>query len=369
MKIRQTSWTGRSIFFALFSKMKLLIFSGLKDKKLISKISPIISLEKIEKAYLIRNSALKYQKVSSLSPPFFLNFLFIREFMKFLFGLYACLFKKIDYIIGIFLRPHGIFAYIFGKIFRKPVIQLFVGNDVDFIEKHERLFKNLLNSAKYIGVRGACSKQRLSNIIKRENKFFIHHNVYSPPAVNQKVSKGEKILDIVCIADFTKVKRIDVFLKVIAKIKQKYPGIKASMVGGNGRKHRYEKMKHEMNLDENVAFEGIVKNVYSYLMKSRLFMMTSEAEGLPMSLIESMSAGLPCVVPDVGDIPDIAEDGSNALVVTPLDVEGFASKAILLLEDRNLYEKISQNALGTIRKKEEEFSLQYNKEVWDSILG
>jgi len=349
--------------------MKVLIFSGLKDKKLISKISPIISLEKIEKAYLIRNSALEYRKVRSLSPPFFLNFLVISEFIKLFCGVYVCLFKKIDYIIGIFLRPHGIFAYIFGKIFRKPVIQLFVGNDVDFIEKHERLFKNLLKSAEHIGVRGSRSKQRLSNIIKVKNKFFIHHNVYSPPAANQEISEEEKILDIICIADFTKVKRMDVFLKVISKIKQKYPGIKATMVGGNGRKRRYEKMRREMNLDENVAFEGIVKDVYSHLTKSRMFMMTSEAEGLPMSLIESMSVGLPCVVPDVGDIPDIAKDGQNALVVKPLDVEGFASRAIGLLEDRNLYEKISQNAIATIRQKEEEFSLQYNKEVWDDILG
>ena len=367
MKKRKTSSIGRLIFFTLFFKMKLLIFSGLRDKKLISKISPIISLEKIEKVYLIRNSPLQYQKLKSLSPPFYI--IFISESIKFLCGLYVCLFKKIDYIIGIFLRPHGIFAYIFGKIFKKPVIQLFVGNDVDFIKKHERLFKNLLKSSARIGVRGSRSKKKLYDIVKKENKFFIHHNVYSPPAVNQEISGEKKMQDIVCIADFTKVKRIDVFLKVISKIKQKYPGIKASMAGGNGRKHHYEKMKHRMNLDENVTFEGIVNDVYSYLMKGRLFMMTSEAEGLPMSLIESMSVGLPCIVPDVGDIPDIAEDGTNALVVTPLDVEGFASSAIRLLEDENLYEKISQNAINTIRKKEKEFSLEYNKEIWDNILG
>jgi glycosyltransferase involved in cell wall biosynthesis len=347
--------------------MKLLIFSGLKDKKLISKISPIISLEKIEKVYLIRKTPLKYQKVSSLSPPFY--FIFMGELIKLLYGFYVCLFVKIDCIIGIFLRPHGIFAYIFGKIFRKRVVQLFVGNDVDFIEKHERLFKNLLKSARKIGVRGSGSKKRLSNIIKKENKFFIHHNVYSHPPVNQEISGEKQPYDIICVADFTKVKRIDVFLKVISEIKQKHPGIKAAMVGGNGRKHRYEKMKHKMSLDENVTFAGIVRDVYSYLTKSRLFMMTSEAEGLPMSLIESMSIGLPCVVPNVGDISDIARDGFNAFVVRPLDVTDFASKALKLLEDKDLYTKISRNALETIRKKEEEFSLQYNKEIWDKILA
>jgi len=349
--------------------MKLLIFSGLSNKKLISKVSPLVSLEKIEKVYLLRNSVLRYPKVTSMTPPLFFNILIIREFIKFLYGCYVCLFKKIDYIIGIYLRPHGIFAYAIGKIFKKPVIQLFVGNDVDFIEKHRKLFKNLLKNTTYIGVRGMRSKRRLGNLVKQENKFFVHHNVYSPPREYQKIPGKKKVFDIICIADFTRVKRIDVFLKVILKIKQKYPEIRAVMIGGNGRKHFYEKMKNEMNLEKNVIFTGTVKDVYSYLSKSQLFMMTSEAEGLPMAMIEAMNTGIPCVVPDVGDISDIVENGYNALLVKPLDVKAFTSRIIQLLEDRNLYEKISLNAFNTIKKKEKEFSLQYNKEIWDKILG
>jgi len=349
--------------------MNILIFSGLSDKKLLSKISPLVSLEKIKEVYLIRNSRLQYDKVKSLSPPLLLDVLFLREFIKFIYGFYVCLFKEIDYVIGIYLRPHGIFAWWIGRIFKKNVIQLLIGNDVDLIEKHPRIFKKLLSKAKNIGVRGNCSKIRISNIIKQENKFFIPNNIYSPPKEYRELCNGNKEISVICIADFTRVKRIDIFLNVILKVKKKYPEIKAVILGGDKRRSLYDKRKHKMGLDTNVTFTGIVKDVYSYLGKSKLFLMTSEAEGLPMAVIEAMSMGLPCIVPDVGDISEVARDGYNAFVVKPLDIGGFATKVIQLLEDNELYEKMSGNALNTIKKKEEEFSLEYNKRIWGNILG
>ena len=97
-------------------------------------------------------------------------------------------------------------------------------------------------------------------------------------------------------------------------------------------------------------------------------MLTSEREGLPMAMIEAMSLGLPCVVPDVGDIRDVANDSFNAFVVRPLDVDAFVTKLTRLFEDEVLYKRISKNAIETIRKKEKEFSLQHNIEIWGKIL-
>ncbi len=123
-----------------------------------------------------------------------------------------------------------------------------------------------------------------------------------------------------------------------------------------------------MKLTDNVRFEGKVDNVVSYLDRSRVFVMTSEAEGLPMSMLEAMSAGVPCVVPNVGDIPDIAQNEKNAFVVEPLRIKEFSDRIMRLLENPSLAERFSSEALNTLRKKEEEFSLPYNIKVWEKIL-
>ena len=350
--------------------MKLLIFSGLSDKKLRSKLAPIIALEKVDKIYLIRNFPLSLPKIQSLKIGQLIKIPFLRELAKLCYGYYVALVKGVDYVIGIYLIPHGILAYIIGKLLHKPTIQLFVGNDVDFIEKHKKVFKGLLSQAVHIGLRGFQSKQRLNNILKEEHKFFIHHNVFSLPEINQITSlRTKKTIDIIYIGDFTSVKRIDIFLKIIAKLKKKFPEIRAIMVGGDKKKKFYEKMKTKLKLETNVRFTGRVMDVYSYLIKSKLFLMTSEAEGLPMAAIEAMSIGIPCILPRVGDIPDLVQDGHNALLVKPLNEEAFISKATKLLQNKELYQKISKAALETIRKKEKEFSLEYNKLLWDKILA
>jgi glycosyltransferase involved in cell wall biosynthesis len=348
--------------------MNILIFAGLSDEKLISKLSPIASLEKVKKLYLIRNTPLRYPKVRSLYPPSASRLFPIREAVKLFYGLCVGITKKVDCVMGIYLNPHGVLAHITGKILNIPVIQVFVGNDVDTIGKHQRIFKSLLKRAKFIGVRGSRSKKRLNEIIQQEEKFFIHHNVFNPPQTNVQISLPSKIFDIVCIADFSRVKRIDFFLKVIERIKERDPKIKAVIVGGKRGKRAYERMVSRMKLDENVSFAGKVPNVFPYLVKSKIFLLSSEAEGLPMSLVEAMSYGLPCVVPEVGDIGEIARDGYNAFVVKPLDEEGFARKALLLLKDRDMYQKMSRNTFHTIKIKERDFSLASIQKTWDKLL-
>ena len=347
--------------------MNILIFSGLFDHKLISKIAPIAELEKIENIYLIRNKSLKFKKVQSFTPSRTVNIPLLRELSKLLLGIHLCRTQKIDIIIGFYLRPHGLFAYWLGRIFRKPVIQVFIGNDVDFAIKHKIIFKKLLHSAYRLGVRGKQSKTRLNHIVGNDQKFFIPQNIYKSN-FTAKTEGVKKVIDVLCIADYSRVKRIDIFLKAIAQLKKKRPSISAVMLGGGRRKSIYEKMLIKLGLEDNVKLMGKVADVDSYLYRSHVFLLTSEAEGLPMAMIEAMSAGIPCVVPDIGDITDIAEDGKNAFLVEPLNIETFASRVLQLLENPALAGQLSFEAKKTLHNKKDMFSLEYNKKIWDKVL-
>jgi glycosyltransferase involved in cell wall biosynthesis len=72
------------------------------------------------------------------------------------------------------------------------------------------------------------------------------------------------------------------------------------------------------------------------LAESDVFALPSYAEGVPMSLLESMASGLPCITTPVGGIPDVITQGVEGLLVPPGDVEQLSAAMARLITDDNL---------------------------------
>jgi glycosyltransferase involved in cell wall biosynthesis len=81
--------------------------------------------------------------------------------------------------------------------------------------------------------------------------------------------------------------------------------------------------------------------------------LTSLNEGTPVSLIEASAAGKPIVSTNVGGIEDVVKKEVNAFVVERDDVEGFAQKLKLLVENESLRKEMGENG---IKHAFEEFS-------------
>jgi glycosyltransferase involved in cell wall biosynthesis len=96
--------------------------------------------------------------------------------------------------------------------------------------------------------------------------------------------------------------------------------------------------------------------------------MTSEYEGLPMAMIEALSCGLPCIMPDVSNISTIAIHEKNSLSVPSGDMQGFAEQIYRLLTNDKLYKRLSMNAIKIRDDKAFEYSLENATNLWNSIL-
>ena len=99
----------------------------------------------------------------------------------------------------------------------------------------------------------------------------------------------------------------------------------------------------EQHLTDYVIFAGTTADVRPWFDRSDAFMLPSRWEGMPMTLIEAMSAAMPIIAANVGGIPDMLENEKSALLIEPNADE--IERAVIRLKDNTQFrEQIGQTA-------------------------
>ncbi len=96
-------------------------------------------------------------------------------------------------------------------------------------------------------------------------------------------------------------------------------------IGDGGEREALEALAASRGVGSRVTFTGWRRDVASLLPGLDVFALSSFSEGLPMAMLEAMSAGVAVLSTAVGDIPNVVADGSSARLVASEDVEAMAS--------------------------------------------
>lgn len=155
---------------------------------------------------------------------------------------------------------------------------------------------------------------------------------------------------ILCLGRLGKRKGTYDLLDAVARLVPRYPAL-TLMLGGDGELAEVGKRAEELGIAGNVRILGWVSggDKARLLEQASIYTLPSYAEGLPVSVLEAMSAGLPIVSTPVGGIPEAVGNGVEGLLVTPGDIDALASAFDQLLSDAALRKRIGDAA----RKKVE----------------
>lgn len=96
---------------------------------------------------------------------------------------------------------------------------------------------------------------------------------------------------------------------------------------------------NEKQLQSYIFFTDKIENAFNLNSQFDLFLLTSQREGGPTSVLEAMLIGAPVVSTNVGVISDIIVDGVNGFISPVYDHEDLAKKIVILLKDKNLQKK------------------------------
>lgn len=116
-----------------------------------------------------------------------------------------------------------------------------------------------------------------------------------------------------------------------------------SLLGG-GDSTEIEKLVSKLNLDSNIDFIGEVSNVQDYLNKANVFMLISNYEGFPISIIEAMKTGLPVIASDVGGVCEAVIDEQNGYLIPRKDIAALQTRLKNLIENPDLLIKFGQES-------------------------
>jgi glycosyltransferase involved in cell wall biosynthesis len=146
------------------------------------------------------------------------------------------------------------------------------------------------------------------------------------------------------------------FITLVRAIAALEPGTVRLRIAGDGPdKPALEAEIARLGLHPSVELLGTRDDVDELLAAADLFVLSSDSEGLPMSVLEAMAAGLPVVATAVGGIPELVADRETGMLVPPRDTTALAEAIRKIAGDRELRDRLG--AAGR-RRAQEEFSIE-----------
>ena len=147
------------------------------------------------------------------------------------------------------------------------------------------------------------------------------------------------------------VKNHELLLNAFRTALSTMPELRLWMVGDGSERARLERLAAELNLSEQVTFWGHQSNVAPFFSAADTFIMSSTTEGLPISLLQAFSLGMPTIVTDVGGMAEVVRSSAAGLVVSPTDPIEMAQAVLDLAGNDSARLQFSKEAGATLRSR------------------
>ena len=125
-------------------------------------------------------------------------------------------------------------------------------------------------------------------------------------------------------------------------------GAQLLVLGKGEEEANLKALAEELGIRSRVEFVGYVSNVEDYLLGSDVFLLSSQYEAQPLSILEAMAAGLPVIATDVGSVSDLVD--GNGILIPANDAEVMAQAMEQLYLQPRLREEMTARATEMVQR-------------------
>lgn len=188
--------------------------------------------------------------------------------------------------------------------------------------------------------------------LRRDTQVLIHGIVQdSPPVASGTRERVRRDLGLdddavvsLTVANLRKEKDYPNLLKAARIALAENPRLVMLAVGQGPLLDEITELSMELGFGDRFRILGYRRDVPELLAASDIFTLSSAHEGLPVSIMEAMDAGLPVVATTVGGVPEAVADGVSGILVPPHDPESLASALVAMATDPELRARMGTEA-------------------------
>lgn len=269
-----------------------------------------------------------------------------------------------DAVVSFSLIPHGTFALIVGRLSGCPVHVGVIGADVDVHarSRYGPLISALLRRFDVVSVPGQQYRRELVAQGLQPDQIAILRN----PIDVERYGPADADIryDLLWVGRFSSEKDPLLFVECCRRLQDGEIPFTAAMVGDGPLFDDVRERLAAYGLDERVRLPGWVDDPIRFYQQSSIFVLTSERDALPLTLLEAMATGCAPVVPRIGNVTDVARDGQNAVVLDRRSAGCLATAMERLLDRDDLTRRLGRRAQEVRRTH----SLAAARRDWNHIV-
>lgn len=188
-------------------------------------------------------------------------------------------------------------------------------------------------------------RTKLRTIMNGVNVQFIASKRLLSTKVRLELGILEQQVVIGTVARLHPVKNQHLLLHAFAKLCADGMDSRLMFVGDGPLRRNLQELAHLLQVNEKVIFLGNRSDIAELLAAMDIFVLCSFTEGVPLTILEAMSAGLPVIATNVGVNSKLITNGQNGIIVPSNDLESLQEAICALMKDSHLRQRMGQKAL------------------------
>lgn len=196
--------------------------------------------------------------------------------------------------------------------------------------------------------------------VKKEKLFFIENPL---PFSLSEITFKEKENIVLSLGRVTKAKGIDTLIYAWDKIKNDVGDWKLNIVGEGEDKEEFVKLIEKLNI-KNIEFINGTTKVKQYYDKSKIFIIPSIAEGMPMTILEAMACKSCVISSNTAGGKKLVSDKNTGLLFEVNDIEELSKNILYLMENDKKREELSKKAFEYVQQ----YKIENIYEKWNNLL-